>query len=303
LIDPKTGLIDLQSIDPLRTVRSFFRRWLRACNYSVENFDRAITGKRIDGCPRLTRARRCVARSMARSRKAASAQKRARYRDPSVKRRAHTRRQRWRDGNPDKVKAQQQSYRQANPDKVEAQRRLQHDINYHRPFISIDFEGMNYPGNDIVHDGVCYPDHGLFLGGASGVHRDKNGVWCEKPIDWLAYDDKRVLRGEEILDWLLSLRDRYGNATFVMFGMSYDATQKLKALGDFLSKKRHFEKVYEICERKKHGTKRSVKASVYVGTYSIDYIKGKRFVIKKLEKGEDGVIRARLLSNQLCEGS
>ena len=61
---------------------------------------------------------------------------------------------------------------------------------------------------------------------------------------------------------------------------------------DFLLKKRHFEKVYEICKREKHGTKRSVKASVYVGNYSIDYIKGKRLVIKKIEKGEDGVIRA-----------
>jgi hypothetical protein len=150
---------------------------------------------------------------------------------------------------------------------------------------------MNYPGNDIVHDGVCYPDHGLFLGGASGVHRDKNGVWCEKPIDWLGYDDKRKLRGEEILEWLLSLPNKYGNATFVMFGMSYDATQILKALGDFLSNKWHFEKVYEICKRKKHGTKRSVKASVYVGDYSIDYLKGRRLVIKKIKRGEDGVIR------------
>ena len=35
-----------------------------------------------------------------------------------------------------------------------------------------------------------------------------------------------------------------------------------------------------------------MKASVYVGNYSIDYIKGKRLVIKKIEKGEDGVIRA-----------
>ena len=109
---------------------------------------------------------------------------------------------------------------------------------------------MNYLGNDIVHDGVCYPDHGLFLGGASGVHRDKNGIWCEKPIEWLGYDDKRKLRGEEILEWLLSLPDKYGNATFVMFMMSYDATQILKALEDFLPKKRHFEKVYEICQRK-----------------------------------------------------
>jgi hypothetical protein len=103
---------------------------------------------------------------------------------------------------------------------------------------------------------------------------------------------KRILRGEEILEWLLSLRDKYGKATFVMFGMSYDATKILKALRDFLSNNRHFEKVYEICRREKHRTKRSVKASVYVGNYSINYLKGKRLVIKKIERGEDGLISA-----------
>jgi hypothetical protein len=288
--DPKTGLIDPQSIPP-RMWRSYERRWLRAWNYSVKNFVRAMTGKRIDGCPRLTRARRLVARSTPRARKAASAQKRARYRDPSVKRREKIRLKRLRADNPVKVKALLRSYRQVNPDKVKAQRRLQHDINYHRPFISFDFEGMNHPGNDIVHNDVCYPDHGLFLGGASGVHRDENGAWCEKPIEGLGHNDKRNLRGEEILQWLLSLPDKYGNATFAMFGMSYDATQILKALGDFLSNKRHFEKVYAICKREKHGTKRSVKASVCVGDYSIDYLKGRRLVIKKIKRGEDGVIR------------
>jgi hypothetical protein len=87
--DPKTGLIDPQSI-PRRMWRSFERRWHRACNYSVKNFVRAMTGKRIDGCPRLTRARRLVARSTPRARKKASAQKRAWRQDPSVKRRENT---------------------------------------------------------------------------------------------------------------------------------------------------------------------------------------------------------------------
>jgi len=72
LIDPKTGLIDLQRITP-RMLRSFVRRWRRACNNSMKNFERAITGKRLDGCPRLTHARRLVARSTPQARKAASA--------------------------------------------------------------------------------------------------------------------------------------------------------------------------------------------------------------------------------------
>jgi len=144
---------------------------------------------------------------------------------------------------------------------------------------------MNYPGNDIVHDGVCYPDHGLFLGGASGVHRDKNGVWCEISIEWLGYNDKRRLRGEEILEWLLSLADKYPNALLVMLEMRYDATEILEPLGGCLLKNWHFKKVYEICKREKHGTKRSVKAAVYVGDYSIDYIKGSGSSLRKL-KGE-----------------
>ena len=117
LVDPETGLIDPQSITP-RKLRSFLRRWRRACNNLMKNFEHAISGKRIDGSPRLTHARRLVARSTTQARKAASAQKRARYRDPSVKRREKTRLKRWRADNPVKVKALLRSYRQANPDKV-----------------------------------------------------------------------------------------------------------------------------------------------------------------------------------------
>ena len=110
---------------------------------------------------------------------------------------------------------------------------------------------MNYPGNDIVHDGIIYPDHGLFLGGASSMRRDALGNWHELPIEGVCHDDKRMLRGDEILDWLLSLPKKYGPAIFIMFGMSYDATQILKALKDLLSKEWHFKKVYEICKRQK----------------------------------------------------
>jgi hypothetical protein len=37
--------------------------------------------------------------------------------------------------------------------------------------------------------------------------------------------------------------------------------------------------------------KRSAKGAVYVADYAIDYIKGKRLVIKKIERGEDGHMR------------
>jgi hypothetical protein len=45
------------------------------------------------------------------------------------------------------------------------------NAHYHRPFVAIDSEGMNYPGNDVVYNGVVYPDHRTFLWGAAGVIR------------------------------------------------------------------------------------------------------------------------------------
>jgi len=124
------------------------------------------------------------------------------------------------------------------------------------------------------------------------MRRDENGNWHELPIEWLCYDDKRMLRGDEILEWRLSLPEKYGSAIFGMFGMSYDATQILKALKDLgRGKKWHYDKVYEICKREKPETKHSVKGAVYCGLYAIDYIKGKRLVIKKIETQPDGTVK------------
>jgi hypothetical protein len=47
-----------------RLERSLYRRWLRAANYQKENIERAITGRPVDNCPRLTRAKRNLRRSM-----------------------------------------------------------------------------------------------------------------------------------------------------------------------------------------------------------------------------------------------
>ena len=47
-----------------RLERSLSRRWLRAANYRKENIERALEGKPIDNCPRLTRAKRNLRRSL-----------------------------------------------------------------------------------------------------------------------------------------------------------------------------------------------------------------------------------------------
>jgi hypothetical protein len=49
------------------------------------------------------------------------------------------------------------------PEKAKAQKRKARAENYHRPIISIDAEGQEYPGADIVYDGVRYPQHDTYL--------------------------------------------------------------------------------------------------------------------------------------------
>ena len=49
------------------------------------------------------------------------------------------------------------------PEKAKAQKRKARAENYHRPIISIDAEGQEYPGADIVYDGVLYPQHDTYL--------------------------------------------------------------------------------------------------------------------------------------------
>jgi hypothetical protein len=61
----------------------------------------------------------------------------------------------WRAGNREKVRAQKQKARAAS---------------YNRPFVAIDSEGQNYPGDDIIRDGVRYRGGGGRAGGAGGSY-------------------------------------------------------------------------------------------------------------------------------------
>jgi hypothetical protein len=45
-------------------------------------------------------------------------------------------------------------WRRDSPDKTRAQKCKARSANYHRPFVAIDSEGQNYPGDDILYDGV-----------------------------------------------------------------------------------------------------------------------------------------------------
>jgi hypothetical protein len=163
------------------------------------------------------------------------------------------------------------------------------NVHYHRPFIAIDSEGMNYPGNDVIYNGVVYSDHRTFLWGAAGVIRiaepttkNPHGEFCDLPLNWLGHDDKRSLSLVEILDWLTSLPEQYGAATFISYGFNYDVTMILQAVADYMPNLA-YRKVYEICKKERLGSGGSIKVKghVFVGDYAIDWVKGKRLVVKK----------------------
>ena len=150
-------------------------------------------------------------------------------------------------------------------------------------------EGRNFPGNDVTHNGVVYSDHRPFLFGASGVERiaapsaeHAHGEFRNLPLHWLGHEDKRPLTFVEMCDWLTSLPERFGDAVFIAFGFNCDVTMILQALADYRPTLA-YKKVYEICKKEKLGPDGAVKVKghVYVGDYTIDWIKGKRLVVKK----------------------
>jgi hypothetical protein len=162
---------------------------------------------------------------------------------PEIRRKRAETARRWREQNHAKRLAQPWLQRRA----------LARDALYHRPFIAIDSEGMNYPGNDVAYNGVAHPNHRTFLWGAAGVIRitepsaeNPHGVFWDLPLHWLGHDDKRGLTLVEILDCLTGLPEEYGvPATFISFGIDYDVTMILQAVAGYMPTLA-YRKVYEI---------------------------------------------------------
>jgi hypothetical protein len=162
------------------------------------------------------------------------------------------------------------------PDEARAQKKKARAKNYHRPFVAIDAEGQTYPGADVVYDGVRYPRHDTYVWGAASddgrapswlVRAESRGL------------DKRPLDAIQILDWMLSLPERYGSAVFVMFTFGYDITQILKHLP--------YEKAWQIEKREtyseqKDKRRRIAHSPVLWKGYAISYVKGKSFDVWRL---------------------
>ena len=171
-------------------------------------------------------------------------------------------------------------WRRKNPDKARAHKRAARSANYHRPFVAIDSEGQNYPGADIVYDGVRYPRHDPYLWGAAA----DDG----RPPSWLVAAetsglDKRPLDAVQILDSLLGLPDLFGPAVFVMFSFGYDITQILRHLP--------YEKAWQIEKRetysdRKDQRRRIAHSPVLWKGYAISYVKGKSLDVWRLADPE-----------------
>jgi hypothetical protein len=180
-------------------------------------------------------------------------------------------------------------WRRESPEKTRAQKRKTRSANYHRPFVAIDSEGQNYPGDDILYDDVRHPRHDTYVWGAA-ADNGRRPSWLIAPETHGL--DKRPLSVAHILDWLLSLPERFGPTVFVMFSFGYDITQILMHLP--------YKTVWEIEKREtypdRNGKRRRIGHSpVLWKGYAISYIKGKSFDLWRLRdpdkpyaRGKDG---------------
>jgi hypothetical protein len=117
-----------------------------------------------------------------------------------------------------------------------AQERKQRRTNKNdlKQFVAVDSEGFSF-GAPVQHNAKTFRPHKTFLWGAG----DETGRCA-----WLQRETGRdpQLHSAHILDWLLRLPDKFPNAIFVGFSISYDVTQILSDLP--------FEKVWEIQKQK-----------------------------------------------------
>jgi hypothetical protein len=168
------------------------------------------------------------------------------------------------------------AWRAANREKVRAQKQRARNANYNRPFVAIDSEGQNYPGDDIIRDGVRYAMHATYLWGAAADDGRPPHFLSSSESRGL---DKRPVNSIAILDYLLDFPKHFGRAVFVMFSFSYDVTQILKSLPR--------PTVWEIVKRETSpdakGNKRKIgHAPVFWKGYAVSYLKGKSLELWRL---------------------
>jgi len=129
-----------------------------------------------------------------------------------------------------------------------------------RPFVTIDFEGLKFKGDDRCVDGVVYPAHHLVLGGMAIDSEDELAVRNSgAKTCWLG-DGKTPLTPYRTLEWLIECRMKFQGPhkprppIFCIFSGNYDFTQILKGpqkglpFDEFMPR----TKAYEIVKQQKY---------------------------------------------------
>jgi hypothetical protein len=155
-------------------------------------------------------------------------------------------------------------YIRSNPELVKETKRKTRERDYlNNEFIAVDFEGQDSLGNVIERPNgtdrrTPYDDHQLFMAGAASIDKTRPPEWLINPES--TDTDKKPLDPRALLEWLVSLPERYGKtAIFVMYSFSYDVTHILRHL--------RFEKAWEIFKGEKYDKDRAKRRKIRSRTF------------------------------------
>lgn len=197
--------------------------------------------------------------------------------DPEFKERERQRQRLIRANNPGKARAEFKKWEQRNPEWMDNYKENKIGVARRGEFIPLDSEGQNYPYSDkpekdIIYDGKVYPPHGVYLFGAYSDKRKKPLYLTDPRSKGLI---KYRLNVKDVFDWLLNdVKGTFGEANYVMFGMSYDMTQLLCQLPH--------DDTYEIFKGARFDDGEEFEAPHFWGEYAIKVVQGKWFILWRL---------------------
>jgi hypothetical protein len=197
--------------------------------------------------------------------------------DPEHKNKERLRQKLIRAANPDQTAAKYKKWREKKPDWVDNYKEERKGLARKGEFIPIDSEGQNHPYSDkpehgIIYQNVVYPPHATYLWGAYS-HKTRKPLYLTDPRS--EGKIKYKLSAKAIFDWLLNdVKATYGDANYVMFGMSYDMTQLLMQLPHDVT--------YEIFKGKRFNDEHEFDAPVFWNEYAIKLVPSKWLILWRL---------------------
>jgi hypothetical protein len=197
--------------------------------------------------------------------------------DPEYKNKERERQKLIRINNPGHTRAKYKKWEQNRAEWVDNYKENRKGLARKGEFIPIDSEGQDHPysdrpESDIIYDGVPYAPHATYLWGAYS-HKNKNPLYLADPRS--KGKVKYKLTTKAIFDWLLNdVKGTYGDANYVMFGMSYDMTQLLLQLPHDVT--------YEIFKGKRFDDEHEFDAPVFWNEYAIKLVQSKWLILWRL---------------------